>query len=284
MPTCRSLLILTSCAVLLTGAEKDWNRPHKPFHIIGDVYYVGTAGLASYLITTPRGDILIDGGTPESGPLIEKNIHNLGFNMRDVKYLLNSHAHYDHCGGLAQLKRDSGAQMVASRADAAVLEAGHHDSYGGNWSGSFPAVHVDRIVNDGDRVELGGVVVTAMLTPGHTKGDTTWLLQTTEAGHPYSVIFYGSTTVPGYPLVHNREYPNIVSDYQSTFARLRTVHADVFLGNHTEFFDMDEKLARVKPGAPNPFVDPSELPRFVANSEASFNEELAKQNKGAPLH
>lgn len=278
------LLLVLSFVALAHAAEKDWNVPHAPFHIIGNIYYVGTAGLASYLIVTPQGDILLDGALPQGAPLIERNIRALGFKLHDVKYLLNSHAHYDHCGGLATLKRDSGAKMVASGPDAAVLEAGKHGSYGAGWSGTFPAVHVDRIVKDGDTVELGGVVLTAMLTPGHTKGCTTWLLTTHENGQTYRVIFYGSTSVPGYPLLHNREYPQIVSDYRSSFARLKQVHADVFLSNHTEFFDLQDKLARVKPGAPNPFVDRGELQRFVAHSEDEFNAELKKQTDRASIH
>lgn len=275
------LLLLLTLTSLAAADEKLWNAPHQPFHVVGDVYYVGTAGIGVYLIATPKGDILIDGALAQDAPLIEKNIRALGFKLRDVKYLLNTHAHYDHCGGLAALKRDTGAQMVASQADALVLEAGKHGSYGAGWGGSFPAVKVDRIVHDGDTVQLGGVVLTAVLTPGHTKGCTTWLMNTNGGGHSLSVVFYGSTTVPGYPLVHNADYRNIVSDYESSFAKLKKLHADVFLANHAEFFDMEGKLARVKPGAPNPFIDPSEFPNFVAHSEADFNQKLAKQTAHA---
>jgi metallo-beta-lactamase class B len=278
------LVLPALLTVVALGSPPEWSIPQKPFHIIGNVYFVGTAGLSSYLIATPKGNILLDGGLPESARLIEKNVQTLGFKLRDTRYLLNSHAHYDHCGGLAQLKRDSGAQMVASEADAPVLEAGHHGSYGAGWSDNFPAVQVDRIVHDGDGVELGSTVLHAMVTPGHTKGCTTWTMGTNEGGKNYQVVFYCSTSVPGYPLVRNKEYPNIVDDYRHSFARLQQVHADVFLSNHTEFFDMKEKLARVKAGSPNPFVDPSELQRYVAGSEKSFEAELAKQSKTPPLH
>jgi metallo-beta-lactamase class B len=253
-----------------------WNQPQKPFHIIGNIYFVGTAGLGSYLITTSAGNIILDGALPESAPLIEKNVAALGFRMRDVKYLLNSHAHYDHSGGLAQMKRDSGAQMIASRADAATLNSGRQSSYGGGWDSQMPPVKVDRIVNTGDKVQLGGTTMTAVVTPGHTKGCTTWTIPVIEAGKSYKVIFYCSTSVPGYPLLRNREYPQIVSDYQHSFEVLKNMQADVFLAGHTEFFHMKEKLARVKPGAPNPFVDAGELHRFVLESEQEFSRELGK--------
>ena len=269
---------LRGCALLLLPVL--WNQPGKPFRIVGNVYYVGTAGLASYLIATPQGHILLDGALPQSAPLIEKNVAALGFRMRDVKYLLNSHAHYDHCGGLAQLKRDSGAQMVASEQDATVLSAGYHGSYGTGWGFKFPAIKVDRIVQDGDKVQVAGTVLTALLTPGHTKGCTTWTMPVMEAGKTYTVVFYCSTTVPGYPLVNNREYPQIAADYQHSFERLKNLRADVFLANHTEFFDLQGKLARLKTDAPNPFIDPGELRRFVLESESEFKRKLAQQEFG----
>jgi metallo-beta-lactamase class B len=268
----------------LQCADNNWNVPHKPFHIAGNIYFVGTAGIGSYLITTPKGHILLDGALPEGAALIEKNVAESGFHMRDVKFLLNSHAHYDHCGGLAELKRASGARMIASREDAKVLAAGHHGSYGAGWSGTFPAVKTDRIVNDGDTVELGGTTLRAVLTPGHTKGCTTWTTETSEAGKTYRVVFYCSTSVPGYSLVNNREYPQIAFDYEHSFAVLKKIPADIFLANHTGFFDMESKLARVRDGAANPFIDPGEMQRYVAQSERAFHDELAKQNKRASLH
>lgn len=272
--TC-SLLAAALCFASTALAGNNWNVPHRPFHLVGNVHYVGTAGIGSYLITTPAGNILLDGGTPQGAKLIERNIEDLGYKLRDTKYLLNSHAHFDHAGGLAQLKRDTGATLVVSEADAPLLEAGHHDSYGGNWGYSFPRVHPDRLIHDGDTVRLGGVTMTAMLTPGHTKGCTTWLLNTEQSGRRLRVIFYGSTSVPGYPLQHNREYPNIVDDYQATFEKLKHTEADVFLSNHTELFNMDAKLLRVSRSGPNPFIDPQELARVVAASEADFKSKLA---------
>ncbi len=260
-----------------SGERAAWNEPVKPFRIIGHVYYVGVAGVTSFLITTPQGHILLDGGFPETAPRIEKNIAALGFRIQDVKVLLNSHAHYDHCGGLAELKRLSGAQMVASRSDAEVLESGGRVSFEGWKNSGFPPVKVDRVIADGETVQLGDVTLTAVLTPGHTKGCTTWTMPVTDSGKTHHVVFYCSTTVPGYQLVNNLKYPQIVSDYQGSFAKLRQLPCDVFLAPHGSFFHLDEKRARMAKGGANPFIDPAEFREFLAQSEQDFDRELKKQ-------
>ena len=272
------------CLAVAAGAEfskqrLEWNRPIKPFHIIGNIYFVGTAGLGSYLIATPSGNIILDGALPESAAQIEQHVAALGFRPKDTKFLLNTHAHYDHAGGLAQLKRASGAKMVASREDAKVLESGFQSSYGAGWDSRFPAIKVDRIVKDGDTVGLDGTSMAAHITPGHTKGCTTWTMTVREAGKPYHVVFYCSTSVPGYRLVNNRYYPQIASDYEHSFAVLEKLPCDVFLANHTEFFHLQDKLARVKPGAPNPFVNPAECRAFVADSKRQFEQTLREQER-----
>lgn len=264
-------MIGDNCATQRT----EWNRPITPFHIIGNIYYVGMAGVASYLITTPAGHILLDGGLEESAPLIEKNIAALGFRIRDVKYLLNSHAHFDHCGGLAELKRHSGARVVVSRADAEVLESGVQRNYSISDS-LFPAVKVDRLINDGESVQLGGATLTAVLTPGHTKGCTTWTMPVEDAGKSYRVVFYCSTSVIA-PLVDNARYPTIVADYERSFAILRQLPCDIFLAPHGSFFRLAEKREQMKKGGPNPFVDPSEMRAFVDRSEHEFQQELKAQ-------
>ena len=275
-----AFLILGVAALLAqrdSGERAAWNEPVKPFRIIGNIYYVGAAGVTSFLITTPRGHILLDGGLPETAPLIEKNIAALGFRVQDVKYLLNSHAHYDHCGGLAELKRLSGAKMVASRADAEVLESGGRVSFEGWKNSGFPAIKVDRLVADGETVKLGDTSLTAVLTPGHTKGCTTWTMPVSESGKTYHAVFYCSTSVPGYQLINNPKYPQIVSDYEHSFAKLRQIPCDVFLAPHADFFRLDEKCARMGNGGANPFVDPAEFRAFVDRSEQEFEGELKKQ-------
>ncbi len=277
-----SRLVLVFLAIASLGPatlsrRQVWNLPQQPFHVIGNIYYVGTAGLGAYLITSPHGHILLDGGLPESAPQIEKHVAALGFHMRDVKYLLNSHAHYDHGGGLAELKRASGAKMVASRGDAETLNTGFQSSYGAGWDDHFPAVKVDRIIGNGETVQVGSVTIKAVLTPGHTKGCTTWTMPVSENGKTYQVVFYGSTSVPGYHLVGNKYYPRMISDYEHSFDVLQKLPCDVFLSNHAEFFHMKEKLALEKPGAANPFVDPGEMARFVAQSKTGFDQELRSE-------
>ncbi|MGC1305297.1 MAG: subclass B3 metallo-beta-lactamase, partial [Caulobacteraceae bacterium] len=205
----------------------DWTQPVAPFRIVGNVYYVGTRGLAAYLITSPAGDILIDGTLAENAPLIERNITTLGVRLKDVKVLVNSHAHSDHAGGLAQLKRDTGALMMASQGDRWSLDHGRHLGDNIYGPGTFPPVPVDRVLKDGDAIRLGGVVLTPHLTPGHTRGCTTWSLPVRDAGRTLEVVVPCSLTVAGNVLVGNRTYPTIAADYRRSFARLRAMKADV---------------------------------------------------------
>jgi metallo-beta-lactamase class B len=216
-----------------------WNLPTEPFRIIGNVYYVGAAGVSAFLIVTPEGSILLDGGLPETAARVAANIATLGFDVKSVKYLLNSHAHFDHAGGLAELKRASGAAMVASSGDSPALRAGSRD---------MPAVVVDRIIADGESVRVGDATLTAVMTPGHTKGCTTWTMTTTENGRPQRVLFYCSTSVVD-RLVGNAEYPQIVEDYERSFDRLSRLEADVFLGNHPIFFNLEGKRKRMAAAA-----------------------------------
>ncbi|HEX5229806.1 MAG TPA: subclass B3 metallo-beta-lactamase [Bryobacteraceae bacterium] len=267
------LLLLGSIAFAQNKSDQRaaWNAPVKPFNVIGNVYYVG-AHVSSFYIRTPAGAILLDGGLPETAPLIEKNIAELGFSVKDVKILLNSHAHYDHCGGLAELKKLSGARMVASAGDAPVLSSGQ-----GQFA-AFPPVHVDRVVKDGETVKLGGVTLTAHITPGHTKGCTTWTMPVTDVGKTYQVVFYCSTSVVD-KLVNNAAYPRIVADYEHSFAILKKMPCDVFLAPHAQFFHLDEKRQQVEAGKLDAFVDPTEMQKFVDESEQGFRKQLAAETR-----
>jgi metallo-beta-lactamase class B len=242
----------------------------EPFHIVGNIYYVGVAGVSSFLITTPAGGILLDAGFPETAPLIEKSIVGLGFRIEYVKLLLNSHAHYDHAGGLAELKRRTGASLVVSEGDAPKLRKGE--------GSDFPAVIVDRTIHDRETVQLGDVKLTARVTPGHTKGCTTWTTYATEGGKTYDVVFYCSTTVVD-RLVDNRGYPQIVTDYQRSFFELRGLPCDVFLAPHGSFFRLDEKRAKAAVSNTNPFIDSTELRTYVEKSERDFQNELNGQQR-----
>jgi len=278
--------------VLFTGSARaaelpfakeriEWNQPQKPFHVIGNIYYVGMAGVSAFLITTPQGHILTDGGLPESVPFIEKNIQTLGFKLSDVKILLNSHAHFDHSGGLAKLKADTGAKFYASTGDKPFLESGHIP-YGPSAQIDTAPIRVDRAMKNGESFSLGGVTMTANVMPGHTKGCTTWTMPLTDNGVAHKVMFFCSISVAGNPLAGTPAYPTIVSDYRASFARLKKMDADIFFAPHGGQFGMEEKLAKVKPGAPNPFIDASELQRFAVRAEEAFDKELAQQQSAKP--
>jgi metallo-beta-lactamase class B len=272
------LFLLPIVALSQQGPTEVSTRPSAPFRIIGNLYYVGGDDLTSYLIVTPQGLILLDGGSAQLAPVIEKNIEELGFKVTDVRYLLNSHAHLDHAGGLAMLKRDSGAKMVASEGDRPLLERRNQDPQFGDRLG-FLAVQVDRIIHDGENVELGGVSLRAVLTPGHTPGCTTWTMTVAEGGRKYDVVFLCSLSAPPqYRLVNNKAYPQIISDYEHSYSRLKHLHCDVFLGAHGSFFDLKEKRAQLRAGVhPNPFINANDFRWFVAASEREFHQKLEEE-------
>ena len=197
----------------------------------GNVYYVGSEDLASYLVTTPQGDILINSNLMSSVPLIRKSVESLGFRFSDVKILLISHAHFDHAAGSAEIKRLTGAKYMVMDADVPVVESGGKTDfqYGRSKSSRYPAAKVDRVLHDGDEVRLGGVVLVAHKTPGHTKGCTTWTMKVKDGTKMYDVVIVGSPNVnPGYKLVANAAYPDIARDYEQTFRTLKSLPCDVF--------------------------------------------------------
>ena len=253
--------------------------PFAPRKIIGNIYYVGSNLISSFLIVTPAGHILLDTGQVQMLPQVEANIEKLGFHVKDVKILLNSHAHFDHCGGFAEVKRRTGAAVVASKADGELMmQGGKGDFF---WGDGMPyePVKPDRYVADGDRVELGGVSLTAHLTPGHTKGCTTWTMRVNENGKKYDVLFLCGLTVSLYKLTNNPQYPNIVADARSSLHKLRSMHADVLLASHGFWFDLEGKAARQKKGAPNPFIDPGELGRHLTEMEQDLEKALQAQER-----
>ena len=256
-----------------------WTRPAAPFRIVGDVYYVGSKGLAAYLIRTRAGAILIDGTLEANVPGIERNIASLGVPLGAVKVLLNSHAHSDHAGGLARLKADTGATIEAMDADRQALETGMPPSIVSYGVVKFPVVKVDRVLHDGDTVRLDGVTLTAVKTAGHTPGCTTWTMPVVERGRTLRVVFPCSLTVAGNKLVGNTGYPGIVGDYRASFARLARIRADVVLTAHPEIAGVMERHARVLAGERDAFVDPRLLPRIVAEAKAAFDAELMKQQR-----
>jgi metallo-beta-lactamase class B len=265
-------LVLTGSAPLGAHAQDDWRQPFDPVKIVGNVYYVGTRGLSSFLIVTPAGGILIDSGEAASVPFIRASVERLGFRLADVRILLAGHAHVDHVGGHADLKRLTGAQVIVMDADRDGLESGTDRSAlgGAGWNG----VHVDRVVKDGDTVALGGTTLTAHLTPGHTQGCTTWTMDATENGRRHQVAFVCSVTInEGVHLVGNTRVPDIAEHYARAFRVLHDLRPDVFVAEHGSVFDLEDKARRAG-GAANPFVDPEGYRRFVDRSEQAYRRQL----------
>lgn len=280
----RALISLAfALAVAAPAAHADdnsnWVKPIKPYRVVGNIYYVGSEGLSAWLITSSAGHIVLDGGpSAEGGKLIERNIQQLGFQLADVKVLINTHAHYDHAGGLAQLKADiPTAKVWASRGDEPALEAGHH--IGGNDYGPmpFPAVKVDKAFGDGQKLKVGETLLVAHLTPGHTIGCTTWTTAVVEKGRPLNVTFPCSLSVAGNVLVGNKEHRAIVADYRESFAKMRAIPTDVVLPSHEEQGDLLAKRQKMLRGDPNAFIDPTALTKYVDGYEAAFNKALARQ-------
>lgn len=257
----------------------NWSAPSAPYWIAGNVYNVGTRGIGVYLITTPKGLILLDSATNDGAEIVKANIAALGYKLSDVRYLIETHAHFDHVGGTAKLKRETGATFIATAADRPALERGRHDGDNVYGEGKFAPVKVDRLISDGGTLSLGGTTLTAHLTPGHSKGCTSWSMTVGQGQQRLNILFYGSTTTAGNILVGNRAYPEIVRDYRRTFAKLKTMKADIFLTNHPEFADLDAKRAARIAGKTDAFIDPGALPAFVAASEAAFEAELKKQRE-----
>ena len=274
---------LLACATAQAEQPPEWSRPTPPFHIVGPIYYVGTEGIGVYLIRTAAGLILLDAGPENAAPVVKRSIAALGFRMRDVKLMLATHAHLDHAGGLARLKRDSGATFVASVGDRGALETGAppSDTDYGVWK--FPPIKVDRVLADGRPVVLGGVAMTPLLTPGHTPGCTTWTMRVADAGRTLRVVFPCSMSVAGNMLVGNRGYPGILADYRRTFARMRALKADIVLPAHPEQADVIARAHRRDAGDRSAFLAPGLLQRLVADNETAFENDLRRQRQGGNM-
>ena len=274
------LSALATTAPLLAQPNPEWTTNHVPFRIVGNLYYVGSNDLAAYLVTTPRGHVLLNGNLASSVPQIRQNIEQLGFRLANVKILLNSQAHWDHAAGLAELKRITKARLAIMDADVAAIESGgradffyFHDS-----AAYFSPVRVDRILHDGDQVKLGRTTLTARRTAGHTKGCTTWTLDVPEAGRTYHVVIFGGAGAnPGNNLVNDPRYPRQAADFEHTFRTARTLPCDIFLGAHGLYFNLAEKYQRLQPNGANPFIDPAGYQAFIVERENTFRAELARQ-------
>ena len=276
--TLRAMLVsfFLGTAALLAQGNPDWHRDFPAFRIAGNAYYVGTADLAVYLITTPQGLILINTDFKQDVPLIKTSIEQLGFSYKDIKIILISHAHGDHDEATGLVRSETGAKLMVMDADVPEEES---------TAPGRPGAHVDRVLHDGDTVELGRSTLVAHLTPGHTKGCTTWTMQVRENGRTLNLVIVGSPNVnPGYILVGNKNYPQIADDYVKTFARLKSLPCDLFLGAHGGYFGLKAKYEKLKAGATNPFIDAEGYQAYVAERNETFQKEWARQrqNPGSP--
>ncbi len=268
------------CAAASVLAQQG-DKPFPEHHVIGNVFYVGSTNYASYLITTPAGHILINSSFESTVPWIRASVEKLGFKFQDIKILLTSHAHADHVAGNFLVQELTGAKAMVMRGDEDLVRSGGHHDFNYGDSSSFKPSRVDHVLHDGEEVKLGGTVLTAHLTPGHTKGCTTWTLRAHENGKDYDVVIVGSPNVnPGYKLVKNANYPTIATDFAHTFDVLKSLHCDVFLGAHGSYYDMEKKYKLLQAGsAANPFIDPDGYKRFVADRESAYRTELDRQRR-----
>ena len=269
------LLLLATVDAL--SAQSDWDEPFPPHRIADNLYHVGSKGLATYLITTSRGHILINTSFERTVPIIRGNVEKLGFKFADIKILLASHAHSDHVAGHALIKELTGARVEVMEGDAKVIATGGKGQY--LYAEGWKPCAVDRVLKDGDTVTLGEATLTARLTPGHTRGCTTWTMKAVDGGKARNVVIIGSPNVnPGYQLVGNRDYPEIADDFAKTFRLLKSLPCDIFLGAHGNYYGMVEKFARLqKDPKTNPFVDPEGYRAYVEDREKNFRETKQKQ-------
>ena len=267
------LICGTSLVVSAQRGQTDWNKPFPPHKVIGNVYFVGSEQLASFLITTPEGHILINSGFETTVPVIRAAVEKLGFRFTDIKILLGSHAHGDHMEGDALIKELTGATVMAMEQDVPALR---------NMRPGNKVHPIDRTLKDRDEVKLGGTTLIAYLTAGHTKGCTTWALKAQEGGRFHDVVIVGSVGVnAGVALVNNKDYPQIADDYMRSFKVLRGLTSDVFLGPHGSFYRLTDKYAQLEKGGANPFIDPQGLKNHLDAQEKSFLARLEEQKTAA---
>ena len=285
------LLTVIGCvaAILLQGpvangqAPEAWTRPFPPFRIIGNIYWVGSYDLSTYLVATPQGHILINTGVGDTAQQIKSSVEQLGFKVADVKFLTSTHGHWDHVAGMAALKKMTGAALVVSEPDKPLLESGGKadfrvGSVEGSW---FEPVKVDRTFVDGGTLSLGGTVLTAHLHPGHTKGATSFTTEVRENNKTYRVVIANMGSInPGVTVTGMPAYPGIEQDYARTFARQRAMTVDVFLSSHATQFRMHEKYKPGDPYNPDRFVDPEGFMDAVARLEKAYRDQVLKERAG----
>ena len=276
----RLALVLSLAASWLGAQTPNWSEPFPPHKVVGNLYYVGSSELASYLIATPAGHILINTGFDETVPVIRAGCEKLGFKFSDIKILLTGQAHNDHVAGFALVKKLTGAKVMVMTGDDVVVRGGGQGDFAYEDQVRWTHCPVDRVLGDGEAVTLGPATLVARHTPGHTKGCTTWTLTAEEGGRAYHVAIVGSVNVnSGFRLVNNAKYPRIAEDFARTFQVLESLPCDIFLGSHGSYYRMREKYPRSLQGGAPAFVDPEGYRRFVAAGKAAYLRELEKQRR-----
>jgi metallo-beta-lactamase class B len=270
------LLSLSAALAIIAAPQSDWTEPLEPFEIADDLYYVGSAGLAAYLFASDEGHILLDVPLEENVEMIAANVRSLGFDPSDIEILIASHAHFDHVGGLARMRELTGAEVVLSAGDAALIAAG---GVGPAGASPFPAVRADRVIEHLGTVESGRWTLTAQVTPGHTPGCTSWSGQATVEGADLTFVSVCSLSVlPGYRLVGpEATFPGMGEAYCRSIATLRGLAPDLFLAPHGGFIDLEEKLAALRRGERSAFVDPEGYREYVERAAATIERTLAEQ-------
>jgi metallo-beta-lactamase class B len=278
-------LSLLACAtptdsqvLALDSQSEQWNAPVEPFAIADGLYYVGAANVSSFLFVTDDGLILLDTGFAQTAPQIIRNIRTLGHDVADVRIIITSQVHSDHVGAVAEIARLSGAQIVMSQADAALAARGGRGDFAFGDRFFYPPFTAGRTIADGDTVSLGGHVLTAHITPGHTQGCTTWSTTVRAAGVERQALFICGVSAPGYDLVDNAAYPNIVGDYRTTFERLSAMPCEIVLGPHGDMFDLAVKHQRLLKGDANAFYDPEGCRTLIETARERFEVQLARQS------
>ncbi|MDD1530020.1 subclass B3 metallo-beta-lactamase [Bradyrhizobium sp. WBOS7] len=278
LPTKEQLANNNNLFITLAKKALKWEEPAEPVRIVGPIYFVGTKGLGVFLFTTSQGSILMNTGMPSSGPMIVESIRKLGFKPEDVKIMINGHAHIDHAGAFAFMKKLTGAQLAVMKDDVAAMESGDRDDFKYGNDLTYEGVKVDRVLRDGDTVKLGDVLLTAYHTPGHTRGATTWIANLVVDGKAYVVAFPdGAGFNPGYRVAKNPSYPGITEDYRNTHHALEMIKPDIWLAQHNEYYDLEGKQKRAETEGINAWIDPEGYRRFIAGKKRAFEDEVDEE-------